>query len=70
MAELVDRYVAVTGDSFKKTINDALRNALTPQQAKKVVTRTSAMGAPRVDLDRALQLAAALEDDAILAAMR
>jgi hypothetical protein len=54
-------------DRDKETVNQALRKALTTGTgAKPYRTRTLHMGAPRVPLDRALQVAADLEDDELM----
>lgn len=50
--------------TFKEVVNDALRRGLrTSVPAARFETPTFDLGAPRVDLDRALALAGALEDE-------
>jgi len=50
--------------SFKQVINDGLRAALRePGRPRQVETPSFDLGAPRADLDRALALAGALEDE-------
>ena len=55
--------------SLSRALNDALRSGLRAQRAPRKAGRrfrqkTLDLGAPRVDLDRALALAARLEDEA------
>ena len=57
------------GISFKKALNDAVRAGLAPPGAKpsRYRLKTYPMGLrPGIDLDRALRLADAIEDEAIL----
>jgi hypothetical protein len=57
--------------SFKQALNDAIRDGLrAPAQPDRVSTPVHSMGAPRISLDHALQLAAQLEDDELEARMR
>jgi hypothetical protein len=64
---LVKKSMRERGVSFKDAVNHALRKALTTESSGEPYrTRTFEMGAPRVPLDRALQLAADLEDDEIV----
>lgn len=51
--------------SFKQALNDAVRAGLgdVQQQRQPFRTMTAKLGEPAVDLDRALQLAAELEDE-------
>lgn len=59
------------GVSFKRALNDCIRDGAAGRPAVPATrTRTFAMGPPAVPLDRALQLAAALEDDELIARMR
>lgn len=64
---LVKRAMRERDSSFKDVVNDALRMALAPRGdgAGTFRTPTFRTGRPLVNLDKALQLAAALEDDAI-----
>ncbi len=62
--ELIRRRMHERRASFKDVLNDGLRSALRPTST--VVaheTPTFDLGAPRADLDRALALAGALEDE-------
>jgi hypothetical protein len=57
------------GISFKQALNSAVRAGLGGQRRSKQAFRqySQAMGLrPRLDLDKALQLAAALEDEEII----
>ncbi len=57
--------------SFKQALNDAIRESEpVGERSRSFRTRTASMGAPRVYLDRALQLAGELEDDELLSRMR
>lgn len=53
---------------FKQVVNDTLRRGLMPDQAApaKHYTTVSAMGVPKIDLTKALQLASDLEDEEII----
>jgi hypothetical protein len=63
---LVNKVMRERGMSFKEAVNQALRKALGPSTGSDAYrTPTFAMGPPRVSLDRALALAADLEDDEI-----
>lgn len=66
-AALLRRDMKARGVSFKQAVNDAVRTGLAPRPAKRRFrTPTSAMGKPVVNLDRALQLAAELEDEELV----
>jgi len=57
--------------SFKQALNDAIRSGTrTPSPAEPFHTETASLGEPGVNLDRALQLAADLEDDELVRKMR
>ncbi len=59
------------GVSFKQALNDAIRAGLGPPVRKKRFrTATADLGLPAVSLDRALQLAAELEDEELMRKMR
>ena len=60
---LVRRIMSERGVSFKRALNDTIRAGAPTRAARGgSVTRTRPMGEPSVDLDRALALAADLED--------
>lgn len=57
--------------SFKEALNDAIRAGIVEQESRQAfTTETASMGESRVNLDRALQVAADLEDDELLRRMR
>ncbi|WP_336086268.1 antitoxin [Nocardia sp. SSK8] len=67
VAALLAKRMRETGASFKKALNDALRAALSPQQSRpELRLPTRDLGTPTVDLVKALQLAASLEDEEIV----
>lgn len=57
--------------SFKEALNDAIRAGIIEGEGRTAfTTETASMGESRVNLDRALQVAADLEDDELLRRMR
>ncbi len=68
---VVRRLMVERGISFKQALNDAIR-AGAKDRAHATPFRTPAqpMGTPTVTLDRALQLAADLEDEELLRKLR
>jgi Arc/MetJ family transcription regulator len=67
VAALIAKRMRETGVSFKKALNDAVRATLSSRPTRtEVRLPTRALGAPTVDLDKALQLAASLEDEEIV----
>jgi hypothetical protein len=68
---LIRRRMAERAVSFKQALNDAIREGARPApRSDRPVTNVVAMGRPRLDLDRALQIAAELEDDELIHKMR
>ena len=66
-AALIQRRMRERGVSFKQAVNDAIRAGLgEKRRSEPFRTRTSPMGTPAVNLDRALQLAAELEDEELV----
>lgn len=67
---LVNRRMRERGISFKEAVNDAIRAGLAgdaPSGGRAPFrTRPVALGLPTVNLDRALQVAGALEDDELV----
>ncbi len=64
---LIRRRMKERGESFKEALNGALREGLRRGPvARPFTTRTADLGRPRVPIDRALQLAAQLEDEELL----
>lgn len=69
--QIVRRRMRERGISFKEALNDAIRRgAGGDAPSGRFVTETASMGESRVNLDRALQIAADLEDDELLRRMR
>jgi hypothetical protein len=58
------------GVSFKQALNDAIRDGAEGRPPTQFTTRTADLGVPSVNLDRALQLAAELEDEELLRRQR
>lgn len=69
--QLVRRRMKERKVSFKKALNDLLREGGAPVgTGQEFRTATVAMGRSRVNLDRALQLTSELEDDDLVRKMR
>jgi len=62
VADLVQRRMAERGLSFKTAVNDAIRESLMPRRDPGSHTVPRSLGEPSVPLDKALRLAADLED--------
>ncbi|MFN8518743.1 MAG: antitoxin [Chloroflexota bacterium] len=63
---LVERSMAEHGLTFKQAVNEAIRAGLTPaRQRAHRYTVARPLGPTRVDLTKALRIAADLEDDAL-----
>jgi hypothetical protein len=57
--------------SFKKALNDAIRDGASGRsEPRRFVTRTADLGVSAVNLDRALQLGAELEDEELVRRQR
>ena len=69
-AALLQRRMRERGISFKQAVNEAIRAGLAGDDPPTFRTETASMGRSRVPLDRALQVAAELEDDELLRRMR
>lgn len=68
---LLRRVMERRGVSFKTALNDAVRNGAEGRPAAPAFqTRTADLGVPNVNLDRALQLAAELEDEELVRRQR
>jgi hypothetical protein len=66
-AALIQRRMRERGVSFKQAVNDAIRAGIGEQRrGEPFRTHTAPMGTPTVNLDRALQLAAELEDEELV----
>jgi hypothetical protein len=69
--QIVRRRMAERGLSFKEALNDAIRSGVQATgSTERFRTETAAMGESRVNLDRALQIAAGLEDDELVRKLR
>ena len=62
---LVRQVMRERGVPFKQAVNDAIRGGLAPQPSA-FRTDSVALGLPSVNLDRALAIAADLEDDELV----
>lgn len=68
---LLRRRMSERGVSFKRALNEAVRDGLTAGRHHDTFhTVTADLGLPTVNLDRALQLAGELEDDEIVRKIR
>ena len=67
--QIIRRRMAERGMTFKEALNDAIRGG-TRAVGEPFRTETAAMGRSAVNLDRALSVAGALEDDELLRRMR
>jgi hypothetical protein len=65
-AALVERRMREHGFTFKQALNDAIRAGARAEASTPFRTATAPLGTPAVNLDRALQLAADLEDDELI----
>jgi hypothetical protein len=68
--QLVRRRMREHKVSFKQALNDAIREGASGRPNTPFRTMTAAMGEPTISLDRALQIAAELEDDVLVARLR
>jgi len=63
---LVERAMRERGLSFKQVVNEAIRAGLGPTAStRRTYTTPRSLGPARVDLTKALRIAADLEDDAL-----
>jgi hypothetical protein len=63
----IERLMHDRGLTFKEAVNEAIRAGTGPTGRRRVArTRPFEMGRPMVSLDRALALAAAMEDEELL----
>ena len=63
----VRRLMRERGLTFKQAVNEALRQGLAPGRASEAFrTTTYAMGRPAAPIDKAMRLAAELEDEEII----
>lgn len=66
---LVERLMRERDLSFKEAINTAIRQGLSPEEHRPSPTRPRALGA-KIDVTKALQLAAELDDEEIVGKLR
>lgn len=70
-AQLLRRRMRERGQSFKVALNELIREGATSDRRDEPFrTQVASMGESAVNLDRALQLAAELEDDELLRKLR
>lgn len=68
--QIIRRRMRERGVSFKVALNDAIRSGVNQTiSSPPFSTRTFSMGEPAVNLDRALQVAARLDDDHLIRKM-
>lgn len=69
--QMIRRRMAERKVSFKQALNDAIRDGCAPHAEQQPFrTNTASMGRSLVNLDRALQVVADLEDDELVRKMR
>jgi hypothetical protein len=68
--QLVRRRMRERGLSFKEALNDLLRQGASSTPNRPFETEVASLGRPAVNLDRALQIVADLEDDELVRRMR
>lgn len=64
--QIVQRRMRERGQTFKQALNDVIREGAQASSVPQFRTETTSMGQPTVNLDRALQLAAELEDEELV----
>jgi hypothetical protein len=68
---VIHRRMREQGVSFKTALNEAIRDGADGRPApRQFATRTADLGVPAVNLDRALQIAAELEDEELIRRQR
>jgi hypothetical protein len=69
--QIIRRRMRERGQTFKEAINDVIRSSVTAERGGKPFrTQVASMGESRVNLDRALQIVADLEDDELIRKLR
>lgn len=69
-AALISRRMRERGISFKQALNEAIRAGAGEEGEARFRTGTAPLGVPAVSLDRALQVAAELEDEELVRKIR
>jgi hypothetical protein len=65
--QIIRRLMRDRGMTFKQAVNEAIRaGSATPRRRRAFRTRTFDMGPTRIPLDKAMRLAAELEDEELL----
>ena len=65
-AALIRHRMRERGISFKRALNEAIRAGADENRGAPFRTATASLGVPVINLDRALQLAAELEDEELV----
>ncbi len=68
--QLVRRRMAERRVSFKRAVNELIREGVGGVAPQRFRTATASLGESRINLDRALQVAADLEDDELVRKLR
>lgn len=68
--QIIRRRMRERGETFKEALNGAIRSGAATSATAPFRTETASMGESRVNLDRALQIVADLEDDELVRRMR
>jgi hypothetical protein len=68
--QIVRRRMRERGQSFKEAVNDLIRDGVAARSERRFDTQTASMGVSTVNLDRALQVAGALEDEELIRRLR
>ncbi len=69
-AALLKQHMRERGLTFKQAVNALIRDALSKRGQRPFRTATAKMGQPVVNLDKALVLAAEIEDEELVRKMR
>jgi hypothetical protein len=69
-AAIVNQRMRERKVTFKQAINDVIRESVRQAPREPFVQKTSNMGVPTINLDKATQIAAELEDEEIIRKMR
>lgn len=67
---LLQQRMKEKGVSFKRALNDAVRESAADRQPVRYETPTFDLGTPTIDLTKALRMAGELEDEALITALR
>jgi hypothetical protein len=67
--QLLRRAMRDRGTTFRDTVNEAIRSGLRAHKVPRFRQKTVSLGKPSFNVDKALQFAAALEDEEIMRKM-